>query len=65
MLCMLCAHNLDCFIREQIELYARSLGAEVGVVKCEAFESAVSQLLGDISDEELSELVGGLVEEGA
>lgn len=58
MLCMLCANNLDCFIREQVELYARSLGTEAVVVKCEAFESAVSELLDDISDEELSELVG-------
>lgn len=58
MLCLLCANNLDCFIRDQVELYARSLHTEVVVVQCEAFESAVSQIVEDIPDDELAELVG-------
>jgi hypothetical protein len=58
MLCLLCANNLDCFIRDQVELYARSLNTEVAVVQCEAFESAVSQIVEDIPDEELAELIG-------
>jgi hypothetical protein len=41
-----------------VELYARSLNTEVAVVQCEAFESAVSQIVEDIPDDELAELIG-------
>jgi hypothetical protein len=34
------------------------LNTEVVVVQCEAFESAVSQIVEDIPDDELAELVG-------
>lgn len=57
MLCSLCVNNLDCFIRDSIELYSESHGAKVVVVQCEAFEPYLPNLPDELSEEELQRLL--------